>query len=147
MILIDRNLASGLALLTMTSELWRTLTTNSPSHIKTWRTFPLPFCMTAIATAFYSFNAFGRPSKGQIFVMDTLGWIPMCFTTWISKADRRHVMARLRENRAYVHEVAAKLVEEKRQEVKDGTSQRNVLTLFGSSCVPFNREARQAVQL
>ena len=46
-------------------------------------------------------------------------------------------MVKLRENRTYAHEVAVKLIEEKRQELKDGTSRRDVLTLLGSSSVTF----------
>ena len=37
----------------------------------------------------------------------------------------------------YAHEVAAKLIDEKKQELKDGTSRRDVLSLLGSSRLSF----------
>jgi len=37
---------------------------------------------------------------------------------------------RLRQNKIYAHEVATKLIEEKRQELKDGTSRKDVLSLL-----------------
>jgi len=49
--------------------------------------------------------------------------------------DQRPGMVRLRKNREYTHEVAAKLIEEKKRELKDGASRRDVLSLLGSSCV------------
>lgn len=49
-------------------------------------------------------------------------------------------MARVRENRAHAHEVATKLIKEKRQELEGGTSQRDVLALLGSPYVPFVRK-------
>ena len=84
---------------------------------------------------FHSFNAFGKLSKERQFVVDALRWTPKSLTTWYFEMDRFPGVVGLRENRAYVREVAAKLIGEKRQELKDGISQRDVLTLIGSSCV------------
>jgi len=39
-------------------------------------------------------------------------------------------MERVRQNREYAHEVAMKLIEEKRQELKDGTSRKDLLSLL-----------------
>ena len=50
-------------------------------------------------------------------------------------------MLNLRENKAYVHEVAARLIEEKRQEMKDGTSRKDLLSLLGSSFISLYRTA------
>ena len=44
-------------------------------------------------------------------------------------------MEKHRENRKCVHEVAAKLIEDKRQELNDGTSRRDLLSMLGSSHV------------
>jgi hypothetical protein len=97
-----------------------------------------PSNISAIVTVvFHSFDAFGRLSKGEIFMMDALGWVPTGFITWIFEMDKRPGMARLRENRKHAHEVAAKLIEEKRQELKDGNPQRDVMTLLGSSRATF----------
>lgn len=86
---------------------------------------------------FHSFDVFGGQSKGRLFLVDALRWAPTAFTAWVFEVDQRPGTVKLRENRAYAHEVAAKLIEDKRQELKDGTSQRDVLTLLGSSCVAF----------
>ena len=48
-------------------------------------------------------------------------------------------MVNLRENKRYAHEVAAKLIEEKRQELENGTSQKDVLSLLGSFCVRLTK--------
>lgn len=68
-------------------------------------------------------------------MLDALRWVPTGLATWVFETDQSPGSVRLRENRVYVHEVAAKLIEEKRQELKDGTSRRDVLTLLGSSCI------------
>ena len=86
---------------------------------------------------FHSFDAFSGLSKGQLFMIDVLNWAPENLVTWFIETDKRPGIVKLRENRAYAHEVAAKLIKEKRQELKDGTSQRDVLTLLGSSCLAF----------
>ena len=44
-------------------------------------------------------------------------------------------MVRLRENKTYAREVATKLIEEKKQELKDGNHRRDVLSLLGRSSV------------
>ena len=80
-----------------------------------------------------SFAAFGRIPKEQILLMDSLKWAPADFATWLFEWDKRPGMVNLRENKTYAHEVAAKLVEEKRQELKDGTSRKDLLSLLGSS--------------
>lgn len=67
--------------------------------------------------------------------METLKFAPNGFLTWMMERDKRPAIARLRENRTYVHEVATKLIEEKRREPKDGASQKDLLSLLGSPCV------------
>jgi len=51
-------------------------------------------------------------------------------------------MVKLRENREHAHEVAAKLIEEKRQELKDGASQRDLLSLLVKSSSALRPEWR-----
>ena len=53
------------------------------------------------------------------------------------KRDKRPGMVNLRKNKTYAREVGTKLIEEKRQELKDGTSRKDLLSLLGSSCVPI----------
>jgi hypothetical protein len=88
-----------------------------------------------VTIIFRSFNAFGRPSKGRILMTDSFKWTPEGFSTWITDRGKSPGMVRLRENKAYTHELAARLIKEKKQELKDGTSRRDVLSLLGSSCV------------
>ena len=66
-------------------------------------------------------------------MLDAFQWLPNGFGAWVYGADNRPGMVRLQENKKYAHEVATKLIEEKRQELKDGTSRKDVLSLLGSS--------------
>ena len=86
---------------------------------------------------FRSFDVFAKLSKEQIFMVDALRWTPVRFATWIFETNQRPGLVRLRENRAYGHEVAARLIEEKKQGLKDGASRKDILTLLGSSRVAF----------
>ena len=67
-------------------------------------------------------------------MMDVLKVAPEGFVTWMMERSKRPAMVRLLENRTYTRKVAAKLIDDKRQELKDGTSRRDVLSLLGSSC-------------
>ncbi|KAF9787520.1 cytochrome P450 [Thelephora terrestris] len=77
-----------------------------------------------------TFGAFGKPSKGRLFVMDSIKWAPKGTGAWLFNRDKSSGMTRLRENRTYVREVAEKLIEEKRQELEDGTSGKDLLSLL-----------------
>ena len=85
--------------------------------------------------ASHRFNAFAKPSKERLFVFDLMEWTPRAFANWVLERDQSPGMKGLRENRAYAHEVAVKLIKEKRQELKDGTSRKDLLSLLGSSRV------------
>jgi len=74
-------------------------------------------------------------SKNRLFMIDVLNWVPTGLATWIFERDQRPGMVMLRKNREYAHELAAKMIEEKRQELNDGTSRKDLLSLLGSSCV------------
>ena len=73
------------------------------------------------------------PSKGHFFVLDALQWTPPGFPTWLLNRSKDSGLKGLRENKKYVYEVAAKLIENKRQEMKDGASRKDLLSLLGSS--------------
>ena len=79
------------------------------------------------------------PSKERVLMTNVLGWASESFINWMFERDQRPGMANLRKNREYAHEVAAKLIEEKRQELKDGTSRRDLLSLLGSSCITLTK--------
>lgn len=85
---------------------------------------------------FHSFNAFAMLSKARLFMIAAFWRAPEGFFTWFLERDRRPGMLNIRENRRYAHEVAAKLIEEKKQELKDGTSRKDLLSVLGSSCAP-----------
>jgi len=80
--------------------------------------------------ASHSFGAFTTLSKESIFMINALRWIPESFATWMFESGQRPGMARLLENREYVHEVAAKSIEE-RQALKDGAPRMDLLSLLG----------------
>ena len=69
--------------------------------------------------------------------MDALRSVPKGFLAWLMERDQRPGMVKLRENRAYAHKVAAKLIQDKKQELKDGTPQKDLLSLLGSSRITF----------
>ena len=92
---------------------------------------------TVVTNLFHSFNAFGKSSKGRLFMMDIFKWAPAGFFHWMAGRNKSPGMMRLFENKTYTHEVAAKLIDEKRQELKDGTPRKDVLSLLGSSTLPF----------
>ena len=94
--------------------------------------------MRAILKAsFYSFKAFGTPSKGRLLLIDAFKFVPTSFITWILNKYPFGWMVKLRENRTQVRRVAAQLIEDKRQELKDGTPRRDLLSILGSSCTVF----------
>ena len=90
-----------------------------------------------VMTVFHSFSAFGTISKGRLLMMDVLKWTPEGTATWLFKRGKGPGITRLRENKMYAHEVAVQLIEEKRQELRDGTSRKDVLSLLGSSRAAF----------
>ncbi|KAF9645980.1 cytochrome P450 [Thelephora ganbajun] len=77
-----------------------------------------------------TFAVVGMPLKKHLFVRNISRWAPKGFTTWMLERDKRPGMVMLRKNRECAHEVAAKLIEEKRQELKDGASRRDLLSLL-----------------
>jgi hypothetical protein len=87
---------------------------------------------------FHSFNTFGRLSKELLFVMNALKWAPEGLFAWLVDRDKRPGMARLRENKVCAHEVAVKLIDEKRQGLEGGgSSRKDILSLLGPSTLPL----------
>ena len=108
------------------------------------RTPTLPFNTSSILTyVFHRFGAFGPPSKKRVLAMDVFKWAPKGAAIWLSDRSSSPGMTRLRENKEYAHEVAEKLIEEKRQELENGTSGKDLLSLLGQPCIPFVRRGRQ----
>lgn len=82
-----------------------------------------------VTVAFHS--SVGRPNKQRLFIMEAFKWAPTGFGSWVVNRDK--AMVKLWENKMYAHEVAAKLIKEKKQELEDGNSRRDVLSLLGWS--------------
>ena len=70
-------------------------------------------------------------------MMDAFKWAPKGSGTWLSNRNKSPGMAKLRKNQAYAHEVAVKLIKEKRQEMEDGIPRKDLLSLLGSSSISF----------
>lgn len=81
-------------------------------------------------------------TKGRLFVMDCFKWAPKGAFLWLLDWGKGPQMIKLRQNRTYAHEVASKLIEEKRQELKDGTSRKDILSLLGPSFIFFAHHSR-----
>jgi len=94
-----------------------------------------------VTITLHSFGAFGIPSQGRLFIQDVFKWAPKGFATWLLERDQSPGAVNVRKNREYAHEVAAELIEEKRQELKDGTSRKDLLSLLGLSCIAFMKLA------
>jgi len=75
-------------------------------------------------------------------MMNSFRWAPKGLPSWIVQRDQRPGMVMVRKNREYAHEVATKLIEEKRQELKDGTSQRDLLSLLVKASSSLRQEWR-----
>jgi hypothetical protein len=83
-----------------------------------------------------SIDKHGGPSKGKVFMVDIFKWAPEGLFAWMINKSQRPELARLRENKIYAHEAAARLIDEKKQELEDGASRKDVLSLLGSSPFP-----------
>ena len=70
-------------------------------------------------------------------MMDATKFAPKGFIIWLMEKAKHPVIVSFRENRVCVGEVAAKIVEDKRQELKlkSGVPQKDILSLLGSSRV------------
>ena len=98
-----------------------------------------------VTILFCSYGAVGMLSKKHLFIMDIFKLLPRGFTTWLLERDQRPAMVKVREHTTLAHEVAEKLIEDKKQELRDGTSRKDLLSLLGLSCL-FHIENRYTPQ-
>jgi len=69
--------------------------------------------------------------------MDIIRWLPSGLLPWLLfDVGAFPEMENLRRNRKEAHAVARKLIEVKRQELKDGDSRKDILSLLGLYHVP-----------
>lgn len=76
---------------------------------------------------------FGHPPRGRVFFQNITRYLPRGVLTWLTERGKEESLVMLRQNRAEVHRVARKLIELKKEELRAGTSRRDVLSLLGSS--------------
>jgi len=89
-----------------------------------------------------TFGAIGRPSKRRVFMLSALRWAPKDFIAWVFERDKHPGMVMTRKNREYAQQVSTKLIEEKREELKNGASQRDILSLLVKSSSALRPEWR-----
>ena len=65
--------------------------------------------------------------------------------TWVYDNFRYPGMQRIRQNKEEAHRVARKLLDSKRQELKDGTPRKDVMSLLGL-LLPFFASSRAVVE-
>jgi hypothetical protein len=65
--------------------------------------------------------------------MNLCRYFPSRFIRYVFKTGSDPALQRVRENRIQVHRVAKKLIEQKRQEMVVGQSEKDILSLLGAS--------------
>lgn len=83
-----------------------------------------------ITYPFVSFAAFGNPSQLLLFFMSLSDWFPGLIT-WLFDHGSHPGLRNLRDNKYQGRAVARKLLESKRQELKNGTVRKDVMSLLG----------------
>ena len=86
---------------------------------------------------FTSFASFGNASRSLVFTVSIAKWFPRLIT-WIFTHSNRPGMQQARQNRVEVRAVARRLLDSKRQELKDGVSRKDVMSLLGSLLPSFS---------
>ena len=86
----------------------------------------------SLLTVFYSHEAFGNPPKELLFFKDVMDWFPSGFLTWFFEKSQSLGQTKLQQNRDEAHRVARVLIDAKREELKAGTSRRDLMSLLGS---------------
>ena len=78
-----------------------------------------------------SFEAFGNPSRLLLFSLALSEWFPG-LVTWLFDHGSHPGLRNLRDNKAQGRAIARKLLDSKRQELKDGAVRKDVMSLLGS---------------
>ena len=87
---------------------------------------PVPFTSAA---------AFGNASRSLVFAMFITGRFPGLLT-WLYAHFNRPGMQKLRQNREEARATARRLLDSKRQELKNGVPRKDIMSLLGS-LLPF----------
>jgi len=78
-----------------------------------------------------SYTSFGNASRLLVLFANITRWFPGLLT-WLYNNSTHPGMKKFRWNRDEVRSVAWKLLDSKRQELKDGTPGRDIMSLLGS---------------
>jgi hypothetical protein len=81
---------------------------------------------------------FGNLTKEFFFFRDAINLLPSGILTWILEKGPSYRHTNLKQNRDEAHRVARALIGAKREELKAGTSQRDLMSLLGSSLFTRN---------
>ena len=87
-------------------------------------------------TKFYSdlmYLTFGAVNRGQMLFMGLCRYLPAWLIRYNLETGSDPILQKARENMDHVHHVARELIERKRQEVAVGQSEKDVLSLLGTS--------------
>jgi len=79
------------------------------------------------------YSMFGEMSREQVLFMNLLWHLPGWFIRYTFEKGSDPALEKARENRNHVHRVASELIEQKRQEMLVGQSEKDVLSLLGAS--------------
>ena len=74
-------------------------------------------------------SAFGtKPPPVQMFVSDAAQYFPSGIITWLFERDKKPGSVKIRENRRQAHAVARTLIDEKRENMRNGDQGKDVLS-------------------
>ena len=79
------------------------------------------------------YSTFGAMSPGQILFVNLCRHLPGWSIRSIFATGSDPALQKVRENRDHAHRVARELIEQKRQEMAVGQSEKDILSLLGAS--------------
>jgi len=78
------------------------------------------------------YSTIGAIAGGQLLFVDICRYLPNWLVRYILDTGSGPVLQKARENQDHVHRVARELIEQKRQEMSVGQSEKDVLSLLGA---------------
>jgi len=76
------------------------------------------------------YSMFGTMTRGRIMFMNLCPYLPVRLIRYILEAGLGPALQRARANRAHAHRVARELIEQKRQEMTVGQSEKDIMSLL-----------------
>jgi hypothetical protein len=78
------------------------------------------------------YSTFGAPSRGQLLFMNLCRYLPARVIRYIFETGSDPGLQKARENRGHAHRVAKELIQQKREEMVVGRSEKDILSLLGA---------------